>query len=87
MTAKKTDVNEITTAETMGAGDAWDSLDDARTELAGIGYMMEATLNNLATGGIPSDPATLEGITMLFNNSIANIDMKLAAIMDYIDKN
>ena len=87
MTAKKTDVNEITVGDMMGAGEAWDCLDDARTLLAGVCYMTEATLNNLTTGGIPSDPEVLEGIIMSFTNSIAIIDMKLAAVMDYIEKN
>lgn len=87
MTAEKHESNEITVDDMMDAGEAWDCLDGARTLLAGLCYMTEATLNNLTTGGIPSDPEILEGVIMSFNNSIANIDMKLAAVMDYIEKN
>ena len=86
MTAEKHESNEITVGDMMGAGDAWDLLDDARTELKGIGYMTEATLNYLATGGIPSDPAILEGTIATINSSIDNIDTILNTIMDFIDK-
>lgn len=84
MTADINEINELN-GGTMGSGDAWDALDDARTELAGIAYMMEATLNNIVAGGIPSDPEVIEGTIKVLFNTVTHIDMKISGVMDYIE--
>lgn len=87
MTTNNSEINELKEDTTIDVGEIIDSLDTIRTELAGVNYTIESILVNLSTGGLPTDPEILEGITRIITNGIVSIDDRLDGIMDYLTIN